>query len=129
MKFILRKLQSSFMKFTGESSLKLFYHLFKNIIECIFVIFIFNPYPYLHTIIPLFKLPTTFVSFLILVLLFCFFLFYFQDKGSFCSPCCHGTHSVDQAGLKLRNPPASASQMLGLMACATTPGYKFLFKV
>ena len=26
---------------------------------------------------------------------------------------------VDQA--KLRNPPASASQMLGLKACATTP--------
>jgi hypothetical protein len=29
---------------------------------------------------------------------------------------------VDQAGLKLRNLPASASQMLGLKACATTPG-------
>ncbi|GAB1290607.1 Predicted gene 11032 [Apodemus speciosus] len=24
------------------------------------------------------------------------------------------THSVDQAGLELRNPPASASQVLGL---------------
>jgi hypothetical protein len=31
-----------------------------------------------------------------------------------------GTHSVDQAGLKLRNLPASASQVLGLKACATT---------
>ncbi|GAB1285549.1 N-acetylneuraminate lyase [Apodemus speciosus] len=31
-----------------------------------------------------------------------------------------GTHSVDQAGLQLRNPPASASQALGLKACATT---------
>jgi hypothetical protein len=31
-----------------------------------------------------------------------------------------GTHFVDQAGLKLRNPPASASQVLGLKACATT---------
>jgi hypothetical protein len=28
-----------------------------------------------------------------------------------------GTHSVDQAGLELRNPPASASQVLGLKAC------------
>ena len=28
---------------------------------------------------------------------------------SLCSPGCPGTHSVDQAGLKLRNPPASAS--------------------
>jgi hypothetical protein len=31
-----------------------------------------------------------------------------------------GTHSVDQAGLELRNPPVSASQALGLKACATT---------
>jgi hypothetical protein len=32
------------------------------------------------------------------------------------------THSVDQAGLELRNLPASASasRMLGLKACATT---------
>jgi hypothetical protein len=30
-----------------------------------------------------------------------------------------GTHSVDQAGLELRNPPASASQVLGLKACPT----------
>ena len=29
---------------------------------------------------------------------------------------------VDQAGLELRNPPASASRVLGLKACATTPG-------
>jgi hypothetical protein len=34
-----------------------------------------------------------------------------------CSPGCPGTHSVDQAGLKLRNLPASASQVLGLKAC------------
>jgi hypothetical protein len=27
---------------------------------------------------------------------------------------------VDQAGLELRNPPASASQVLGLKACTTT---------
>jgi hypothetical protein len=31
-----------------------------------------------------------------------------------------GTYSVDQADLELRNLPASASQMLGLKACATT---------
>ena len=31
------------------------------------------------------------------------------------------THFVDQAGLELRNPPASASQMLGLKVYATTP--------
>jgi hypothetical protein len=32
---------------------------------------------------------------------------------------CPRTHFVDQAGLKLRNPPASASRVLGLKACAT----------
>jgi hypothetical protein len=45
-----------------------------------------------------------------------------RDRVSLCSPGCPGTHSVDQAGLELRNPPASASQVLGLKTCATTPG-------
>jgi hypothetical protein len=44
----------------------------------------------------------------------------FRDRVSLCSPVCPGTHSVDQAGLELRNPPASASQVLELKACATT---------
>jgi hypothetical protein len=44
----------------------------------------------------------------------------FRDRVSLCSPGCPGTHSVDQAGLELRNPPASAPQVLGLKACATT---------
>jgi hypothetical protein len=35
-----------------------------------------------------------------------FFFLVFQDRVSLCSPGCPGTHSVDQAGLKLRNPPA-----------------------
>jgi hypothetical protein len=43
-----------------------------------------------------------------------------QDRVSLCSSGCPGTHSVDQAGLKLRNLPASASRVLGLKACATT---------
>ncbi|GAB1291373.1 Membrane metallo-endopeptidase-like 1 [Apodemus speciosus] len=30
------------------------------------------------------------------------------------SPGCPGTHSIDQAGLELRNPPASASQSAGI---------------
>jgi hypothetical protein len=50
---------------------------------------------------------------------FCFVLI-FRDRISLCSPGCPGTHSVDQAGLELRNPPASAFQVLGLKACATT---------
>jgi hypothetical protein len=43
----------------------------------------------------------------------------FRDRVSLCSPGCPETHFVDQAGLELRNPPASASQVLGLKACAT----------
>jgi hypothetical protein len=49
------------------------------------------------------------------------YLFWFFETGFLCSPGCPGTHSVDQAGLELRNPPASASQVLGLKACATMP--------
>jgi hypothetical protein len=44
----------------------------------------------------------------------------FQDRVSLYSPGCPGNHSVDQAGLELRNPPASASQVLGLKTCTTT---------
>jgi hypothetical protein len=48
----------------------------------------------------------------------------FRDRVSLCSLDCPGTHFVDQAGLELRNPPASASQVLGLKACATTTQLK-----
>jgi hypothetical protein len=48
------------------------------------------------------------------------YILVFQDRVSLCSPGCPGTNSVDQAGLELRNPPASASQVLGLKVCATT---------
>jgi hypothetical protein len=46
----------------------------------------------------------------------------FWDRVSLCSPGYPGTHFVDQAGLKLRNLSLSNSQVLGLKACATTPG-------
>jgi hypothetical protein len=57
--------------------------------------------------------------FVCFVLFFAFVIF-FRDRVSLCSPGCPGTHFADQAGLKLRNPLASASQVLGLKACATT---------
>jgi hypothetical protein len=41
----------------------------------------------------------------------CFLVF--RDRVSLYSPGCPGTHLVDQAGPELRNPPASASQVLG----------------
>jgi hypothetical protein len=46
---------------------------------------------------------------------FFFWLFFFlQDRVSLCSPGSPGTHFVDEAGFKLRNPSASASQVPGL---------------
>jgi hypothetical protein len=45
---------------------------------------------------------------------------FFRDRVSLYSPGSPGTHSVDQAGLELRNLPASAFQVLGLKVCATT---------
>jgi hypothetical protein len=50
--------------------------------------------------------------------------FFFRDKVSLYRPGCPGTHFVDQAGLELRNPPASASRVLGLKACT---GYIWIF--
>ncbi|EDL35822.1 mCG1037521, partial [Mus musculus] len=41
-------------------------------------------------------------------------------RVSLYSPGCPGTHFIDQTGLELRNPPASASQVLGLKMCTTT---------
>jgi hypothetical protein len=57
-----------------------------------------------------------------LVFWFCLFVCFcfFEDRVSLYSPGCPGTHFVDQAGLELRNLPASASRVLGLKACATT---------
>jgi hypothetical protein len=48
------------------------------------------------------------------------FSFFFWDRVSLYSPGCPGTHSVDQASLEVRNPPTSASRVLGLKVCATT---------
>jgi hypothetical protein len=60
---------------------------------------------------------------------FSFFLSSFLSllllRVSLCSPCCPGTHYVNQAVLELRNPPTSASQVLGLKVCATTPSFFF----
>lgn len=55
-----------------------------------------------------------------------FFTFFFL-RVSLCSSGHPRTHSVDQAGLGLRIPPASASsQVLGLKEC-TTAAWLFFF--
>jgi hypothetical protein len=70
------------------------------------------------------------VGFFLFVCLFLFlFLFFFRDRVFLYSPGCPGTHFVDQPGLELRNPSASASRVLGLKACATMPGLEVGFKV
>jgi hypothetical protein len=73
------------------------------------------------------KMETTLLSMFFVCLLFCLlFCFWFgfglvyQERVSLFSSGCPGTHSVDKAGLELRNLPASASQVLGLKGCATT---------
>jgi hypothetical protein len=78
-------------------------------------------WPFLHSL--LHREPEN-LGFLLLlfVCLFCF-----RDRVSLCSPGCPGTYSVDQAGLELRTPPAFASQVLGLKACATTAWLKIMF--
>jgi hypothetical protein len=58
---------------------------------------------------------------------FFFFFLVFRDRVSLYSPGCPG-HFVDHAGLELRNPTASASQVLGFKACTITPGLVFTFK-
>ena len=57
---------------------------------------------------------------------FSFSFFFFRDRVSLYSPGWPGTHSVDQAGFELRNPPTSASQVLRLKACATTARLLYL---
>jgi hypothetical protein len=64
----------------------------------------------------------------VFVLFYFLFFLVFRDRVSLCSPGCPGTHFLDQAGLELRNPPASASRVLGLKACATMPGFVLFFK-
>jgi hypothetical protein len=56
-----------------------------------------------------------FLSFLFLVCVFLFVCLFVWDRVFLYSPDCSGTRYVDQAGLKLRDPPAFASHLLGWM--------------
>jgi hypothetical protein len=50
------------------------------------------------------------------------FVFVFPDRVSLYSSGSPRNHFVDQAGLDLRNLPASALRVLELKVCATMPG-------
>ena len=56
-----------------------------------------------------------------------FVLFSLKTEFSLCSPGWPRTHSVDQAGFELRDPPGSTSRVLGLKACATTAWLCWMF--
>ena len=65
-----------------------------------------------------------FVAVTVTCSVFCFFVcfvLFFPGRVSLYSPGCPGTHFVDLAGLKLRNLPASASQVLGLRCAPPLP--------
>lgn len=49
-----------------------------------------------------------------------FLILLFQVRVSLYKPGCPGNGSVEQAGLDLRDLPASASQVLGLNVCMPT---------
>jgi hypothetical protein len=61
-----------------------------------------------------------FVFLFVCFLFFGFWFLVFRDRVSLYNPGCPRTHFVDQAGLKFRNLPVSAFQVLGLKACGTT---------
>ena len=65
-----------------------------------------------YTTIPGSIPPPPFFFFFLVVFFVCFVFVCFFETGFLCSPDCPGTHSVDQAGLKLRD--LFASKILAL---------------
>jgi hypothetical protein len=63
------------------------------------------------------SLANNYTYFCLFIWLVGWLVWFFQEILSLGS---RGTHSVDLAGLELRDPPASGSRMLELKACATT---------
>jgi hypothetical protein len=85
-----------------------------------------NLHTYVHVHIKIFEISLSKSETYTEVLFLFLFFFFFLGRGGWdrvflYSPGCPGTHFVDQAGLELRNMPASASQVLGLKACLHHP--------
>jgi hypothetical protein len=57
------------------------------------------------------------------------FLFVCFETEFLCIALAVLTHFVDQAGLELRNLPASASRVLGLKVCSTMPCPEQLLRI
>jgi hypothetical protein len=55
------------------------------------------------------KVSWLFALYIYIIFFFFFFFLVFRDRVSLYNPGCPGAHFVDQTGLELRNPPASAS--------------------
>ena len=72
---------------------------------------------------PLYLLPSIYLSVCLSIYMFTLFI---QDRVSLFNPDFSRTHSVDQASLDHRDPPVSASLVLGLKTRTTT---NFLFKI
>ena len=89
--------------------LKRIFHYLKLILQNVLFL-VYNIYPrnVKELIVFLNKFISVLISLKIAFLLFCLFVCLFPDKVSLCSPGYPGNHSVDQAGLELRNLPASA---------------------
>ncbi|GAB1289780.1 Transmembrane protease serine 11E [Apodemus speciosus] len=65
----------------------------------------------------------SFLSLIVMAVCIGLTVHYVRYRFPLCSPDCPGTHSVDQAGLELKNPPASASQVLELKYHRRTYNY------
>jgi hypothetical protein len=78
-----------------------------------------TPFPSLPPLPPPPPSPSL-LYFIFLIFYFYFFFVFFKTGFLHIALAVLELTFVDQAGLELRNPPASASQVLALKACATT---------
>ena len=89
---------------------------------------LYSGWVFLHQLIikkfPHKHMSVFFVCLFVFVFVFvCLFVcLFFRARVSLYIPGCPGPPFVDQAGLELRNLPASAFQVMGLNVCATMPG-------
>jgi hypothetical protein len=84
----------------------------------------FNKWKYKHWLCPWHFILFYFILFYFILF---YFILVFRDRFSLCSPGSPGTHSVDQTGFELKDPPLSVFQVLGLNTWAITPSLSMEF--